>query len=401
MSEITPAELAARTETTVEHLRELQAAGILSPGPDGGYRLGDVHRVRIADAFLESGIALQALRSASEAGAISFRYYDLLHPSPGRRSERTYAELRASFGDDAPLLGQLFGAFGLAEPDEDARLEADDEALLLELRELTAAIGEADLALRVIRLLGDSLRRATEAVMTVYDEAVARVIEPAEGLPSQEVFDAYLVPWAGLAQVAPRMATWLTQRHLSNAIDAYSVNSTEHFLALGGYVPTRTDAPPAIAFVDLSGFTRLAEERGDEPVARVALEFGRLAEEHARAADGRLVKLLGDGALLRFPAAVAAVDATRSLMDALAGAGLPRGHAGIHAGPVIVRDGDIFGRTVNLASRIADLADADQLLVTRAVADALPSGRFALEAAGEAEVQGIGEAIAVYRVARA
>jgi len=396
--DLTVDDLAERTGTAIERLRELEGVGVIVPSADGRYRLGDVHRVRIADAFLRSGIPLDALRRASEAGVISFDYYDLLHAPPGRPADRTYGRMRTDIGERAGLLGQLFGAFGIAEPDDGSRLDRGDEALILELLEVVVATGEPDLALRVVRLFGDSLRRATEAVMTVYDEAVGRVVEPVEGLPSQEVFDRYLLPWTHFARIAPRLGTWLTERHLSHAIDAYSVNSTEHFLSVGGFLPARTDTPPGIAFVDLSGFTRLAEERGDEPVARVALEFGRLAEDQARRRDGRLVKLLGDGVLLHFPDAVAAVEATIELLGSLPGAGLPRGHAGIHAGPIIVRDGDIFGRTVNLASRIADLADAGQLLVTRAVADTLPQDRFIAHPLGDAELQGIDERVELLRV---
>lgn len=397
--DLTVDDLAERTGTAIERLRELEGVGVIVPSADGRYRLGDVHRVRIADAFLRSGIPLDALRRASEAGVISFDYYDLLHAPPGRPADRTYGRMRTDVGDRAALLGQLFGAFGIAEPDDGSRLDRGDEALILELLEVVVATGEPDLALRVVRLFGDSLRRATEAVMTVYDEAVGRVVEPVEGLPSQEVFDRYLLPWTHFARIAPRLGTWLTERHLSHAIDAYSVNSTEHFLSVGGFLPARTDTLPAIAFVDLSGFTRLAEERGDEPVARVALEFGRLAEDQARRRDGRLVKLLGDGVLLRLPDAHRAVTAVLDLLDSLAEAGLPAGHAGIHAGPLIEREGDVFGRSVNLAARISDAAPSGEVYVTAEVADRLGAGPWRVEAVGPAELQGVGR-VELLRIVR-
>lgn len=392
-------ELAARAGIERGHLDELIASGVLLPEPGGGHRLGDVHRVRLADAFLEAGIELAALRRAIDAGVLSFRYYDLLHPAPGDPSARTFGDLTAALGDREPDLHQLFGALGLAEPDPGTSLSAEDEALLVELVGLIAGTGSVDLGLRSIRLLADAARRSTDAVMTVYDEAVARIVDPAQGLPSQETFDSYLVPWARIAQVAPEIARWLTQRHLSNAIDAYSVESTERFLAIGGFVAPRSEVPPAIAFVDLSGFTRLGEERGDERAARVALDFGRLAETHAASTGGRLVKLLGDGALLRYPSARAAVDSVVPLLAALPAAGMPAGHAGIAAGPIVVRDGDVFGRTVNVASRVADVAGDGQLLVTAAVASGL-EGRYAVTAFGDATLAGIAEPVALFEVAR-
>lgn len=397
---LTRAELVERTGASAELVTQLVDAGMLTEGADLRHPLGDIHRVRIARAFVDSGIPLEALRRAAAAGTITFDYYDRLHPTPGPRSVRTYGDVKADVGDQAGLLGQLFAAFGLAEPDPESRLEEAEERMLLDLLSIVRATGERDLSLRVIRLLADATRRSVEAVMTVYDEAVHHVIEPAEGLPSQAVYERYLEPWTRFAQIAAPVNRWLTERHLSHAIDAYSVDSTEHYLALSGFVPKRTEMPPAVAFVDLSGFTRLAEERGDERVASLALDFGQLAEQHAEAEDGRMVKLLGDGALLRFPSAPAAVRATLSLLDALARAGMPPGHAGIHAGPIIVRDGDIFGRTVNLASRIADVAESGQLLVTAEVASSLGSESITLTPAGSAQLQGIAEPVPLLRVTR-
>jgi adenylate cyclase len=118
-----------------------------------------------------------------------------------------------------------------------------------------------------------------------------------------------------------------------------------------GVVQPRVDAPPAVAFLDLSGFTRLSEEQGDQEAARVALRLGEIAERVSRRSRGRLVKLLGDGALMLFDDGGAAVTACLDLLDVLPAKGLPDGHAGIHAGPIVRRQGDVFGRTVNTAAR--------------------------------------------------
>jgi class 3 adenylate cyclase len=62
---------------------------------------------------------------------------------------------------------------------------------------------------------------------------------------------------------------------------------------------------------------------------------------------------------------------------------------GVATGPVIERDGDYFGRTVNLASRLADLAEADQVLVNEGVAQK-PRPNVRLESLGEVDVPGMG-----------
>jgi class 3 adenylate cyclase len=153
----------------------------------------------------------------------------------------------------------------------------------------------------------------------------------------------------------------------------------------------RPEALPAIAFVDLSGFTRLSQELGDDRAARIALRLGELSAGVAQRHDGRLVKLLGDGALLRFRSASSAVTACLELLDAIPDAGLPAAHAGVDAGPVVSRDGDVFGRTVNSASRLSDLAGPDEVLLPWALAETLPGLQLPIEAVGPVQIPGIGE----------
>ena len=117
--------------------------------------------------------------------------------------------------------------------------------------------------------------------------------------------------------------------------------------------------------------------------------------------SGRVVKQLGDGVLLRLPDTETAIRAVTAIVGAMADAGLPPGHAGIAAGPVFVRDGDIFGRTVNLASRIADAAGAGEVVVEEGVIVALPRGTARFEPVGRVELKGFPEPIALWRVARA
>ena len=138
-------------------------------------------------------------------------------------------------------------------------------------------------------------------------------------------------------------------------------------------------------------------ERGDEAAATAADRLRGLAEATARWFEGRLVKLLGDGVLLRFPDAPAAIRATLHLFEQIDAAGLPRGHAGIASGRVVVRDGDVFGATVNLASRIADIAKPGEVVVEEGVVIALPRGTAAFHPIGRVELKGFPEPIALWR----
>ena len=127
----------------------------------------------------------------------------------------------------------------------------------------------------------------------------------------------------------------------------------------------------------------------------MALRLGELSTGVADRHDGRLVKLLGDGALLWFRTASSAVGACLELLDAIPAAGLPTGHAGIDAGPVVSRDGDVYGRTVNSASRLSDLAGPDEVLLPLALAETLQELPRPLDVVGPMRLAGIGERLLV------
>jgi adenylate cyclase len=396
-------EIARRLGVSADLIHRLIEAGVLEPDAEGKLDPGDVHRVRLLAGFDQAGIPLDALIAADRAGRISLRYYDELHPAPTPLSGRTYAEFATSAGAAAAHLPGLFAAFGLAEPPADTMLDVDTEALVRELLEIIEAVGRPDLGLRAVRVFGEGARRATDGALAVYGEAVRRSELDVAGLPVDEVYRSVLWPWARFSQQSARLASWLASRHLTRAIDAYSVTQTEEILEANGFVPPRPVHPPAIAFVDLTGFTRLTEERGDEAAAAIALRLGELASDAVRRHDGRLVKVLGDGVLLRFDNLAGAVDGVLDLLEAMPAAGLPTGHAGIAAGYVIDRDNDVFGRTVNLAARIGDAAADGMLLLPSSDADALPEeSGYLQDHVDAAALQGIGvvELVAVRRPRR-
>ena len=395
---ITIEALAELAEATPEHVRELAQLGLLH-ARDGRYAPGDVHRVRLVDSFAAAGVPAGALARASQQGTISLTYYHELHQDPGVPSDSTYGELLDRLGQRAEDLRRLFGAFALAEPDTDNRLSRDDERLLLAVLEALEQNRDPDLALRAVRVLGDSARQGSEAAMSVYDEAVQRSARELAGIPAQDLYERFLQPWARFARLVPTLIGWLHARHLSAAIDAWSVAETERLLGEAGFVAAREAELPAVAFIDLTGFTRLTQKRGDRAAAETAAALADLARKTAEQRGGRLVKQLGDGVLLRFPAFATGVEATLEVLDHVLPAGLPPGHAGIDTGPIIVREGDVFGSTVNRASRIADVAGAGELLASAELAARLPPG-IQHEAAGTVSLRGFAGSAALMRIWR-
>ena len=127
----------------------------------------------------------------------------------------------------------------------------------------------------------------------------------------------------------------------------------------------------SLLFCDLRHFTSFSN-RGGEAVALAVLDRLAAAVEEGIGDTGRLVKALGDGYLLAFPdpaAALASAEAIAKTMSEVEG---PAIHAGLHHGRAVFRDGDYYGRGVNLAARLLSLAEADELLATAGVRDASP-----------------------------
>src|SRR5206468_5403694 len=143
---------------------------------------------------------------------------------------------------------------------------------------------------------------------------------------------------------------------------------------------------------DLSGYTRLTEQRGDAAAAALAEALAVLVERSAGGHGGVPVKWLGDGVMVHYREPAGAVRSALGLAGQLPQAGLPPAHVGVAAGPVVAQGGDYFGRTVNLAARIAAHAGAGQVLVSGSVAASAPLGRRVVERGGLA-LAGVGRAV--------
>ena len=160
---------------------------------------------------------------------------------------------------------------------------------------------------------------------------------------------------------------------------------------------SRLEHPPAMCFLDITGYTRLTQERGDAAAAELAEQLGRLVQRTSVKHGGRPVKWLGDGVMLFFPNPGPGVVAALEMVAGVADAGLPPAHVGLHAGPVIFQEGDYYGQTVNVASRIADYARPGEVLVSQEVVDASGGAEVAFREIGPVELKGVAGADAPAR----
>lgn len=159
-----------------------------------------------------------------------------------------------------------------------------------------------------------------------------------------------------------------------------------------------TTPTTTVVFLDLSRFTALTDVHGDEVAVHVVDRFVD-AVQAAADGHGRLVKTLGDGVLLTFDdpgAAIRAADATSHRLHDLGG--MPELTGGVTTGPVIERPGDVFGATVNLAARLADLAPSGELRVDEPTARRAAADGWQVEPLGLLEVRGFHEGQSVFRL---
>ena len=375
--------------------------GILKPGRPEAFGFADVFRVNMVAALVEGGFTRGQVEWAVAEGHLNLdRVEEYLPLEPGPRSDRTFAEFMSGAGPRARLLPGVYVALGLPQPDPSSRIHADEEEWLQRFLEGWSLAPSDETLIRAARLIAEGTRMATLGWGELLDEQVVRPAQERLYRGEIERFpEDVRRAFATLVGLQPLMMRWLMERYLEQRIVGSLAEGFEQFFASRNMTPPPGPAgPPAVVFVDLSGYTRLTEERGDETAVRFATTLQREADAVASANGGRLVKLLGDGAMLCFPDAERGLDAALALVRALSVDGSLQAHAGVHAGPVIERDLDLFGRTVNLASRIADAAGPGEVLVSEAVAAAVDKPALRFERSDRARLKGITEPVSLFRV---
>jgi adenylate cyclase len=388
-------ELSGVSEPTV---RDLVRIGVTRGTGNGPFEDGDVQRLLNAAAFLDGGFSVEQLGAAIESRTMSFEFADAFLLEPTERSGRTLGELAAELGEPVERLRAIYGAFGLPLPDDATQLRAAEDELVRAFVAAWRPAADADATIRAARLFGDSARRAAEGWVDLYVEQVSLPAMATERT-YEEFVERTIRPAMALVELAPRLLTWLQQRHSDHAMQAVNLELFERDLVERHVIPARSRPLPVVAFTDLVGYTELTDRQGDRRGLVAAATLQDLAERVAARHQGRVVKLLGDGVMFRFDHPSAAVDAQLELRAAVRDAGLGDAHAGVESGALIERDGDVFGRTVNLTARIGGIATAGEVLVGPVAAAILAEGgRHRLAPLGEQALKGFAGPVPVWRV---
>jgi adenylate cyclase len=395
------ADLAGVTEAEVQRLVEL---GILVARDGAGPFLEtDAQKVRLAAACQRAGLPMAGIAAAIRAGRLSFAF---LEAAPYRRwavrSSRTYRQVSQETGVPLELLGSFLEAMGFSRmpPDEPIR---EDELEVVPLLQLSLSSGFLDQlwSTRLGRGYQEGLRLIAQVEKEVWQARfMAPILEAGAGWQAaieqaaQRVGDLNFIPLLDRALLAAY------RRHQELAWTEGLVEDIEDALEDTG-VLGRPERLPAMCFLDLVGYTRLTEERGDQAAAELAGRLAVLVDRSTRDHGGVPVKWLGDGVMAWFREPAGAVLAALGMVEEVPQAGLPPAHVGVAAGPVVVQGGDYFGRTVNLAARIAAYASAGRVLVSERVVERAPPQGVSFVELGRVRLEGIAGPVRLLEARRA
>jgi adenylate cyclase len=395
--ELSVSDVAVSAGTSEETVAELTRLGIVSKS-NAGFRPSDVRRVRLVLALETSGVPFEAVGEAIREGRISFDFIDELAPDPIPLLPETQTELveRLGLSDElARGLGTILGTCSLP-PDQQVR---SDHAQIFELVAAAKAQGAPDdLIVRVVRATAEGLRHVIDAQR---DFVEIELMQPAvaTGATPSEVLAATAPARRRYRELGRRSVELLFDRFVDESTFQQIVEIMEGEV---GQDRVAGQAEPAIAFMDLTGYTRLAEEQGDAEAATQAARFIAAVEAAASETGGRLVKVLGDGVMLYFADADTAVRAALSVIRRVEKAGLPAARGAVNAGPMVRRDGDYFGSVVNIAARAADYARPHELLVTQEVVDSWTGGdRVYFRGIGAVSLKNVKKRVELFQVAPA
>jgi class 3 adenylate cyclase len=327
---------------------DLVAAGLYDPALPGA-----PERLALLHWLLDQGVTVDQLVDADARGSIYSAGLDALLWND--RGGLTVKEVAAEAALPEPTVRRARRLLGLADPGDEAVCHREEVELLRALGGAMRLFGEEN-ALQFARVLGTSTAAIAEAAISTFAASVARSMREAGAAPVEY---AQRVRDATRAFSAARTAIDITMRlQFAEALDRLTLAWSETQEQPGDEIDF------TIAFVDLAESTRLTVE-GDVAgqFAAAVRDFEGLAAESAARHGARLVKLIGDSAMIGAPLVAPVADAAAELVDGISRDDRFRGaRGGIAFGRVIARNGDYFGPPVNLAARLTEVADPGQIL---------------------------------------
>ena len=295
----------------------------------------------------------------------------------------TLAEVVERSGAPEEKLRRLNRAAGFPDPGPEDRVFSEQFGDLLGLITAAEAVFGEETVLQLIRVMGSSMARAADAVVSAFLVNVEPAAREAAGLgiARANADAAALVPGVASALDVLFRQHVVAARRSGLGVDADSGFETQQM---------------SVGFVDLVDSTALAQRLETRELGTALTEFENIAADTVTAHGGRVVKLIGDEVLYTAPTEPTAAAIASQLVEAYRHHRvLPEVRVGLASGEVLLRDGDVFGPVVNLAARAVKAAGPGEIVAPTSYAKA---ANLPAEPIGPTELKGLDEPVVLSRL---
>ena len=378
-------EAAERAGVSPATLRRWAQGGVI-PQHDGssdGWSPAAVAHARIVARLRERGHSLKHIRMATEQGRLAYGYIEELFPT--EPTEHTVDEAAEATGLEPALIERFWTAIGLPGTQLETLTDEDVQALQYVASVLGAGFPLVAF-LQIARVYGQALSQIADAEVRLFHIYVHEPLMR-EGVGGLEMAEEMEHLARDLLPLASPLMDFVHQRFLQHYVEQDVVGHMEIEFDEGDMDLGRLRV--AIAFCDLAGYTRYTEEEGEEEAVSVVERFVEAVTE-TLPDDARVIKTIGDEVMIVGQDVQAITDWAVGFQQLWAERPEPR--IGIHSGATLYRDGDYFGREVNLASRVVARARGGEVLVTDAVVEAVTeTDHLRFDDVGQVKLKGFDE----------
>jgi adenylate cyclase len=387
--ELTLKEAAEQAGVSPGTLRRWAQTGLIPEvGSRGRWTGAAVAHARIVARLRERGHSLDAIREASKEGRLAYGFVEELFPQD--REPQDLDDAADATGLEPELIKRFWTGIGLPTESLDSLTDEDIQALQYVASVLAAGFPLVAF-LQLCRVYGQAVSQIADAEVRLFHIYVHEPLMR-EGVPGLEMAEEMGDLARDLLPLASPIMDYVHQRFLQHFIAQDVVGHME--VEMEGDVDLGR-VRVAIAFADLAGYVRFTEEEGDEEALSFVERFIEGITD-TLPEDARLVKTIGDGAMVVGGDVQALTDWAVGLQRLYHERPEPR--IGLHYGATLYRDGDYFGREVNLASRVVARARGGEVLVTDAVVDAVTDrAHLAFDEIGQVKLKGFDEPRALFR----
>ena len=370
-----------------ETLRRWVRSGVI-PQLDGDneeWPAAAVAHARIVGRLRERGHSLERIREATSQGRLAYGYIEDLFPP--REGERSIEDVAKETGLEVNLIERLWTSFGLPKEALENLSEEDVQAL-----QYIASVLDAGFPLvaflQLTRVYGQALSQIADAEARLFHLYVHEPLMR-DGVPGLQMAEEMENLAGDLLPLASPIMDYIHQRFLQHFVEQDMVGHMEMDLGDSEELEELGRVRVAIAFADLAGYTRYTEEEGEEEALSFVERF--IDSVADTLPDGaRIVKTIGDEVMI-------VGQDPRTLCEWAVGFQAlfnerPAPRIGLHSGAAIYRDGDYFGREVNLAARVVARARGSEVLITDAVRDVVDRcDHLEFEDIGQVKLKGFSE----------